>query len=305
MGGFNQRATAGFLLLHANEIIPTSKLMHALWGYEAPTTSRKMIQNAVSGLRKILDQHMDPAAPVTLTTCAPGYRLTVDEEQLDLFRFHRLVRRGRARLASGERQAGLADLRTALDLWRGPALADLAEAGVAWPELTALQGVRLSVYEDCVQEALDQGRHQEILGELEQAAAVEPAGERLCGLLMLALYRCGRQHDALAAYQRTRTVLLDSFGLDPGRELRELEHAILNHDAGLTHDAGPRWSGRVPQQLTASGLPTPNPAPAPAQEPELSGAGGGGGTGAHRCSRLRATGNLGRRPLRSVRYRGM
>ncbi|MET9678268.1 AfsR/SARP family transcriptional regulator [Streptomyces sp. NPDC006482] len=301
MGGFNQRATAGFLLLHANEIIPTSKLMHALWGYEAPTTSRKMIQNAVSGLRKILEQQLDPAAPVTLTTCAPGYRLTVDEEQLDLFRFHRLVGQGRSRLAAGQRESGLADLRAALALWRGPALADLSEAGVAWPELAALQGVRLSVFEDCVQESLDQGRHHEILGELQQAAAAEPAGERLCGLLMLALYRCGRQHDALAAYQRTRTVLLDFFGLDPGRELRELEHAILNHDVTLTHDAGPRWSRTVPRQPT-----TPAQAKAEAEaEPVGAGAGSGGGTGVHRCSRLRTTGNLGRRPLRSLRYRGV
>lgn len=249
LGGFNQRATAGFLLLHANEVVPTSKLMHALWGYDTPATSRKMVQNAVSGLRKIIDQHARPTGAVTLTTTAPGYRLTVPDDHLDLWRFQRLVDLGRTELAAGEQDSGLRRLRTALTLWRGPALADLTETGISWPELGAIAGIRMSVFEDYAQELLNRGQHHKILGELEQMAAAEPSVERMCGLLMLALYRCGRQHDALAAYQRTRTSLLDNFGLDPGRELRSLELAILNQDPSLSLDTGPRWRHTIARPM--------------------------------------------------------
>jgi DNA-binding SARP family transcriptional activator len=247
LGGFNQRATAGFLLLHANEVVPTSKLMHALWGYDTPATSRKMVQNAVSGLRKIIDRHAGPTGAVTLTTTAPGYRLTVADDSVDLWHFRRLAEAGRAELATGDRESGLTQLREALQLWRGPALADLTESGISWPELGAVAGLRMSVFEDYAQEALNHGRHREILGELEQMATAEPTGERMCGLLMVALYRCGRQHDALAAYQRTRTALLDNFGLDPGHELRALETAVLNHDPSLVLDAEPRWRRTIPR----------------------------------------------------------
>ncbi|MGW7199446.1 AfsR/SARP family transcriptional regulator [Streptomyces chryseus] len=251
LGGFNQRATAAFLLLHANEVVPTSKLIHALWGYDPPATSRKMVQNAVSGLRKVIERHARPTGAVSLTTSPPGYRLTIEPESFDLGRFRRLVEQGGAELRAGHKEAGLAQLRAALGLWRGPALSDLTEAGIAWPELTAIAGVRLAVFEDCAREALNQNRHHEVLGELQEMAAAEPAGERICGLLMLALYRCGRQHDALAAYQRTRSTLLDDFGLDPGRELRELELAILNQDPALAPDPGPRWSRTVARPSAA------------------------------------------------------
>ncbi|CAL9489218.1 Transcriptional regulatory protein EmbR [Streptomyces sp. enrichment culture] len=241
LGGFNQRATVGFLLLHANEVVPTSKLIHALWGYETPATSRKMVQNAVSGLRRIIERHAGPDGPVRLTTTPPGYCLTVADGHLDLWHFRRQVDLGRAEIAAGHQEAGIDRLRSALSLWRGPALADLVEPGIAWPELKAITGLRMSVFEDYAQEALNRGRHHEVLGELEEMAASEPTGERLCGLLMVALYRCGRQHDALAAYQRTRAALLDNFGLDPGRELRALEVAVLNQDPALTFDARPYW----------------------------------------------------------------
>ncbi|MER5550280.1 AfsR/SARP family transcriptional regulator [Streptomyces sp. NPDC002793] len=246
LGGFNQRAIAGFLLLRANEVVPTSKLVHALWGYDTPATSRKMVQNAVSGLRKIIERHAETAGAVTLTTTAPGYRMTVADGNLDLWNFRRLVELGRADLAAGREESGLGKLYSALQLWRGPVLADLAETGVAWPELSAVAGMRMSVFEDYAQEALNRGRHHEILGELEQMATAEPAGERMCGLLMVALYRCGRQHDALAAYRRTRAALLDDFGLDPGHELRGLEVAVLHHDASLALDAEPERRRTIP-----------------------------------------------------------
>ncbi|MFD5537632.1 BTAD domain-containing putative transcriptional regulator [Streptomyces sp. NPDC127079] len=240
LGGFNQRAIAGFLLLRANETVPTSKLIHALWGYDPPATSRKMVQNAVSGLCRTIERHARPDGSVRLTTVTPGYRLTVAEGHLDLWRFRHQVDRGRAELAAGDQESGLAKLRSALSMWRGPALADLVESGIARPELKAVAGLRLSVFEDYAQEVLRRGGHHEILGELEELTAAEPTGERLCGLLMTALYRCGRQHDALAAYQRTRAALLDGFGLDPGHELRALEAAVLNQDPALTCLTAPR-----------------------------------------------------------------
>lgn len=239
LGGFNQRAIAGFLLLRANETVPTSKLIHALWGYDPPATSRKMVQNAVSGLRRTIERHARPDGSVRLVTATPGYRLTVAEGHLDLWRFRHQVDRGRTELAAGAQESGLAKLRSALSMWRGPALADLVESGIAWPELKAVAGLRLSVFEDYAQEVLRRGGHHEILGELEELTAAEPTGERLCGLLMTALYRCGRQHDALAAYQRTRAALLDGFGLDPGHELRALEAAVLNQDPALTPESEP------------------------------------------------------------------
>ncbi|MFI1567645.1 BTAD domain-containing putative transcriptional regulator [Streptomyces sp. NPDC020490] len=241
LGGFNQRAVTGFLLLHANEVVPTSKLIHALWGYDNPATSRKMVHNAVSGLRRIIERHARPDGSVRLTTIAPGYRLSVADGHLDLWHFRRQVDLGRAELAAGHRESGVAMLRSALSLWHGPALADLVESGIAWPELKAVTGLRMSVFEDYAQELLRRGQHHDILGTLEGMAAAEPTGERLCGLLMVALYRSGRQHDALAAYQRTRTALLDNFGLDPGHELRSLELAILNQDPALTPESRPYW----------------------------------------------------------------
>ncbi|MBY8869950.1 MULTISPECIES: AfsR/SARP family transcriptional regulator [Streptomyces] len=240
-GGFNHRAIAGFLLLRANEVVPTSKLIQALWGYDTPATSRKMVHNGVSALRRIIDRHARPDGSVRLTTAPPGYRLTVADGHLDLWHFRRQVELGRAEIAEGQRESGTDKLRSALALWRGPALADLAENGIAWPELKAVTGLRMSVFEDYAQELLRRGQHQEILGELEEMAAAEPTEERLCGLLMVALYRVGRQHDALAAYRRTRAALLDNFGLDPGRELRALELAVLNQDPALNPESRPYW----------------------------------------------------------------
>ncbi|MDJ0346720.1 AfsR/SARP family transcriptional regulator [Streptomyces sp. H10-C2] len=248
LGGVNQRSALGFLLLHANTVVPTSKLVNALWGYDVPVTSRKMIQNAISGLRKLIAEYAGPEGTASLVTCAPGYRLRIDEDCLDLIRFRRLEQQGRAELAAGDQESAVRSLRAALAVWRGPVLADLAETGIAWPELDVVRNARLAVFEDCVRIELDLGRHHELLGELEAMAAAEPTRERLCGLLMLALYQCSRQYDALAAYQRTRAALLNRFGLDPGRELQQLERSILNQDRTLAPATRPepQWTRRIP-----------------------------------------------------------
>jgi anti-anti-sigma factor len=233
LGGIKQRATLGLLLLHANHVVPTSDLLSALWSDNVPPTARKMLQNAVSGLRGMLAMGEGEQAPALLLTHAPGYILHVEPASLDLVRFRELVDEGRAELRKGAWEPAARRLREALPLWRGPALADLAETGIAWPELTALKDSRLSALEDCYEAELAVGRHRELISELTELVETEPSRERLCGQLMLALYRDGRQVDALDAFRRTRAELVERLGLEPGRELRELERAILNQDPRL------------------------------------------------------------------------
>nr|WP_240449094.1 BTAD domain-containing putative transcriptional regulator [Streptomyces harenosi] len=241
LGGDRRRATLGLLLLNANREVATSKLLDALWDIEeTPTTARKILQNAVRGLRVMFAEHTrGDVRPPALLTCAHGYQLQVDPEQVDMFRFHRLARTGRGELAAGRPAAAAATLREVLSLWRGRALADLVESGHSWPELTALQNARLDVMEDYYEAELANGRHQAVLGELEAMVAAEPLRERACQQLMLALYRSGRQADALAVYRRVRSRLAEQLGLEPGRELRLLQHAILVHDPSIAAPAAP------------------------------------------------------------------
>ncbi|WP_285742130.1 BTAD domain-containing putative transcriptional regulator [Lentzea sp. NBRC 105346] len=247
LGSPKQRATLGFLLLHANTVVPTSKLLKALWGEEAPPTARKMLQNAVCGIRAILaDERNDAEAPAALLTHAPGYLLRIDTNSIDLFRFQALAEDGRADLAAGSWESAARKLREALSLWRGPALADLVEAGIAWPELTAVQNGRIAALEDLVEAELACGRHHEAVAELEAMVAAEPLRERLCGQLMRALYRDGRQAEAVSVYRRTRTLLRERLGIEPGHELRDLHRAILDHDPALQHPATERIV--IPQQ---------------------------------------------------------
>lgn len=257
LGGVKQRAALGFLLLHANRVVATSKLLQALWPRDVPPTARKMLQNAVSGLRGVLTPHGgSPEGSALLLTHAPGYLLRVDQNSLDLSRFQQLTEQGRGELSAGNWPAAAKVLRKALSLWRGPVLADLAETGVNWPELTAIRDWRLATQEDCFEAELACGRHYEVIGELESLIEVEPYRERLNGQLMLALYRCGRQVDALSVYRRTRTALVEELGLEPGRELQELERAILDHAPAL--DLPPSVQRR---HLLAVGQSSPVPAP--------------------------------------------
>ncbi len=228
LGGVKQRAILGYLLLHANKVVPTSGLLQAMWDGGPPPTARKMIQNAVSGLRRVLSGH-----PGDLRTHPPGYQLCVDTADVDLYRFRALAHDGRQAIADGRPEHGAELLRAALALWRGPALADLVEAGYRWSELAAIEDERLSTLEDRLDAELVCGRHREITPELEVLTATEPLRERLCQQFMLALYRSGRQADALRIYRRTRAALVDSVGLEPGRELQELQRRILEHDSAI------------------------------------------------------------------------
>ncbi|MCL8014270.1 BTAD domain-containing putative transcriptional regulator [Streptomyces sp. AS02] len=257
--GTKQRGTLGCLLLQANRVVPTSRLLNALWPDDnAPTTARKILQNAVYGLRGVLSSGPDDApGAATLLTQPPGYMLRVAPEQVDLHLFHRWVGEGRDKRAQGAPAEAAVLLRDALDLWRGSALADLVEAGIEWPELASLQNTRLDVTEDYFDAQLSCGRHHAVLAELETMVAAEPLRERSCGQLMLALYRCGRQADALNVFSRVRSLLIENLGLEPGHAIQELQRAILTQDPLLSLDPAPARSEpvrmtTVPRQGTRS-----------------------------------------------------
>ncbi|QXJ21841.1 AAA family ATPase [Actinomadura graeca] len=262
-----QRATLGYLLLHANQVVATSDLVEALWpAGNPPATARKVLQNAVWGLRGILRAGLPGAGHGALLTRQPGYMLRVDGDQVDLEVFRRGVEDGRARLADGGVSAARI-LRDALELWRGPALADLVECGVAWPELSAVENARLDAMEDYFEAELAAGHHRAVLSDLERMVEAEPLRERLCGQLMLAFYRSGRQADALNVYGSVRARLVEDLGLEPRRELQTLQRRLLNQDAGLSlpEAAVPRETvevrGRVAAPATAPSPPVPETLP--------------------------------------------
>ncbi|MCF1597398.1 BTAD domain-containing putative transcriptional regulator [Streptomyces muensis] len=266
LGGTKQRATLGYLLLQANRVVATSRLLNALWGVEeAPTTARKILQNAVYGLRGVLASHRDDGEAPALLTQAPGYMLRVDPEQVDLHLFHKWVGLGRRKQAEGDAPAAAALLREALALWRGPALADLVEAGLDWPELAAVQSTRLDVTEDYFEAQLLCGCHYEILAELETLVQAEPLRERASAQLMLALYRCGRQADALNTYSHVRAALVENLGLEPGRGLQQLQQAILTQDPSLSMDRPDHrraFAGGDTEDVRPSARLRPRPEPA-------------------------------------------
>jgi DNA-binding SARP family transcriptional activator len=221
--GAKRRAVLALLVLHANEVVGKDRLIDELWGEKAPRTAAASLHNHISRLRKVLGGEI-------LATRAWGYVLRTDLEQIDLHQFERLVRDAEP-LPARERSAKLAE---ALALWRGPALADLVfEPGLA-KEVVRLEELRLAILEARIDGDLEMGRNAEIIGELEALIAEQPLRERLRGQLILALYRGGRQAEALEVYRETRRLLADELGLEPGRALRELERAILRQDPSLT-----------------------------------------------------------------------
>lgn len=230
LGGLHQRTSLAYLLLHANKVVATSKLVDAVWRHQGPPTARKMLHNAIGGIREMLAASRIPDEQVALVTRNPGYLLRVDPNLVDLHRFNQLVRSARAWRAARAWAAAAAVLREAMALWRGPVLADLVEAGIEWPDLSAIRNARLSAFEDQMDAELAIGRHHDVIGQLEWELTCDPMRERICGQLMIALYRSGRQADALRVYQHTRRTLVEQMGLDPSPELRQLQQSILDHD---------------------------------------------------------------------------
>jgi class 3 adenylate cyclase/DNA-binding SARP family transcriptional activator len=226
LGGVKRRAVLGLLLTRANELIPTGTLVDELWGEQPPATAVKAVQVHISQLRKII-------GPGVLQTRPAGYLLEVERSALDAFQFEDLLAQGRRLRAEGDVEGAVRALREGLSLWRGPPLADLRYEQFARNESGRLEELRLVALEDCLDAELALGRAGELVGELESLVRQNPLRERPRALLMLALYRGGRQADALAAYQDARARLLDELGLDPGDGLQQLERAILRHDPSL------------------------------------------------------------------------
>jgi predicted ATPase/DNA-binding SARP family transcriptional activator len=227
LGGQKRRALLAVLLLEANSVVSRDRLIDALWGEQPPETARNTIQVYISQLRKLLPEG-------ALETASPGYRLVIEPESVDLFEFIRLSEEGRTALETGDAAGGAGSLRAGLALWRGAPLADLAWEPFAQAEIVRLEELRLAALEDRIDADLALGRHGQLVSELEQLVGEHPLRERLRAQLMLALYRSGRQADALAVYQRVRSTLLDELGIEPSESLKQLQRAILAHDPSLS-----------------------------------------------------------------------
>ena len=223
LAGAKQRALLALLLMHANHVLSRDRLIDELWGNEPPETAVQSLQVYVSRLRKLL-----PSG--TLLTRPPGYLLEIESAELDLHCFERLLGEGRAALAEGDPARAATALHNALGLWRGPALADLAFEPFAQAEIGRLDSLRLAAMEERIEADLALGRHADLIGELEALAAANPYRERLRGQLMLALYRSGRQAEALESYRNVRRALGEELGLEPGAALQRLEKSILVQD---------------------------------------------------------------------------
>ncbi len=235
LGGPKQRATLAILLLNANRVVPIDRLADDLYAGKPPVSAVKQVQRHISDLRK------QPGLAEAIETRSPGYVAHIGHAQLDLLAFERLA--GDAADADPRRAAEL--LRTALGLWRGPALADLRYESFAQPAIERLEELRVAAVEQRIDADLALGRHAELVGELEQLVAEHPLYERFRAQLMLALYRSGRQTDALGAYRAARDALVSEFAIEPTTALQELERRILRQDPGLALEPAAQPEGAV------------------------------------------------------------
>jgi DNA-binding SARP family transcriptional activator len=226
LGGQKQRALLGLLLVHAGEVVATDRLITDLWGEQPPRTATTSLQNFISQLRKLL-------GPGVLETKPPGYVLRVDPEGFDLARFERRVAEARGAVPAERAQR----LRDALALWRGSPLADLAFETFAQGEIRRLEELRLDALEARIDADLDLGAGGELVGELESLVVQFPLRERLRAQLMLALYRAGRQADAIQAYHDARRVLVEELGVEPGPALKQVYTSILRQERSLEPDS--------------------------------------------------------------------
>ena len=223
LGGQRQRALLAVLALTPGRVVATDRLVDLLWGEGAPKTALASLQNGVAQLRKALGADI-------VETRAPGYVLRISPEQVDAHRFERALTDAR-RLPAEERRKQLV---RALDTWRGPVLTEFAFQSFAQSEIRRLEELRLVALEERIDADLELGRHGDVIGELEGLVAEHPLRESFLRQLMVALYRAGRQAEALDVYQAARTRFVDELGIEPGPELRQLQAEILRHEAGLT-----------------------------------------------------------------------
>ncbi|MGH3137218.1 MAG: BTAD domain-containing putative transcriptional regulator [Gaiellaceae bacterium] len=226
--GQKQRELLAILGVHANEVVSADRLIDELWGESPPASAVKTLRAYISRLRKSLGETR------ALTTHGHGYSLVLSPGELDSQRFASLLDDGRRALAAGEPDRAAETLTEALALWRGPALADFAYASFAQSEIARLEELRLAAQEERVEADIARGRHADVIPELEALVVQHPLRERPRGQLMLALYRSGRQAEALQTYQEGRRALAEELGLEPSQSLQQLERRILEHDPGLS-----------------------------------------------------------------------
>ena len=246
VGGPRPRTLLIDLALARGHTVPAEQLLEDVWGGER-IPARNNLQVHVSRLRRALGEDR-------IVTRGAGYALDLPRDALDAARFDRLSAEGRAALHAGDAETAASVLRDALALWRGAALVDFADDAFARPVITRLEESRFTAIEDRVDADLVLGRHAELIGELEALAQENPLRERLWAQLMTALYRAGRQADALRAYQRARTVLAEQLGIDPGPALRQVEAAVLAQDPALASPPLPPVADDV--RAPSSNLPT-------------------------------------------------
>src|SRR5829696_6614994 len=283
--GQKERLLLALLLTRPNQVVPVEALVAGLWGEHPPATAAKTLQSHVVRLRRALEPaRARGAAGEVLVTRDPGYLLRVAPGALDATRFEELTGQARRALSDGKTEDAALMLREALGLWRGRAFEGFLDADVGTAESDRLAELRLGALEDRIEADLRLGRHRELVAELEGLVRDQPLRERLWAQLLLALYRSGRQADALLAYQRARGVLVEELGIDPGGELRRLHAAILAQDPGLElpAEAGPSPDLASGQEQAAQVLSLHETAPASwaavgAEEPTASQAAGGRG----------------------------
>ena len=259
LGGLKQRGLLALLLLDRNRVVPRDRLVDALWGESPPASAANSIQIYVSKLRRLLG---DGATAGAIVTEPPGYCLRVPPGELDADRFERLIAEGSDALRAGEAERAEKAFADALTPWRGPPFADFAAEPFAQAEIARIEQLRLRALEQRIEALLSLGRHVEVLAELPRLIDQHPLEERLRAQLMVALYRSGRQADALVAYQDFRRLLGDELGLDPGPDLREIERKVLSQDPALVAPSpGAKRSPAAPAEpppaaaLTQTNLP--------------------------------------------------
>jgi DNA-binding SARP family transcriptional activator/CheY-like chemotaxis protein len=249
LGGRKQRAVLAALLVRAGRVVSQDQLIDDLWLDDPPARAAATVQVFVSNLRRALEPDRPRGEPARLlVTSAPGYVLRADPGAIDAHEFVRLAGEGRAALDDDDGERAAKVLATAAGLWRGAALADVADAPFAQAEASRLEELRRGCAEDLVDAELSLGRHTAVIAELEQQVGEHPLRERPRAQLMLALYRSGRQADALAVYRDGMRILRDELGLEPGASLKALQQAVLSQDPDL------EWE--PPEPVIRGALPT-------------------------------------------------
>ncbi len=253
IGGPREHIVLATLALNANRVTSVEQLMSAVWGEYPPSTARGQIQGCISGLRKLFG---DAGLPDAIKTRASGYLLSLADEELDSEQFTKQVAQAHRQAADRQLGAAAATLRAALELWTGPAL-DGVQSEAVQRRAALLEDARVAAVEERMRLELELGRHEEITGELRSLLDEHPLRERFYAYLALALYRGGRQADALEVCRRARETLIAELGIEPGQELRDLERAILNGDPSLNAPAGPTAQPTVPEPPAGSSAPAP------------------------------------------------